>query len=84
MMGPPVIANDKLLHFLAGGMIAGIAAPLALVFGINPAFACLGASAASGAAKEAYDATGRGQVEFADFAWTVMGGAIPAAIWLMT
>lgn len=84
MMGIPMIANDKLLHFLGGGMIAATAAPVALMLGISPALACLGASAASGAAKEAYDATGRGTVEFADFAWTVMGGAIPAAIWVMT
>lgn len=68
------VESDKLQHLLAG---AAIAWTLSLA-GYAPAAALAGAAAA-GALKEARDAglmpgTGRGSVEFGDFAWTMLGG----------
>jgi len=41
---------------------------------------CVGAAALAGAGKEWYDKNNRGTVEFADFAYTVAGGAVAAYI----
>lgn len=69
------VASDKLEHFLAGAAIAWI---LSLA-GYNAQTAVAG-SATAGALKEVRDmgmlpALGRGDVDFGDFAWTLMGGA---------
>ena len=63
---PPI---DKQAHFLGGISLAALAMP----FGIWYAIA---APIIGGAAKEAYDSTGRGNVELADFLYTVAGGAV--------
>jgi len=75
------MADDKKKHFLAGFIIA-LAAFTVFVF-LAPSSAGLIAFCAatlSGLAKEAYDATGRGHVEFMDFVATSAGGA-PFLIW---
>lgn len=63
---------DKIIHFLAG---FAIAAPLAPFFGIW----AMAPVVIAAAAKEAYDSTGRGNVEFSDFAYTVVGGLLAVA-----
>lgn len=65
--------RDKVLHFAAGAAIA------LSIFWIGPMLS-LFAVALAGAAKEAWDSTGRGQVEFADFVWTVLGWVPIAAL----
>lgn len=61
--------KDKLLHFLAGALIA-----LVVALTVAPWFAVLAAGVA-GLAKEAYDhISGKGTVELADFGWTLTGG----------
>lgn len=69
MQGLPQLPQDKANHVLYGLaaylLAAAIAGPIAgLVF-----------AALAGAAKEAYDATGRGHVEALDFLATTAGGA---------
>ena len=70
--------HDKKLHFLVGMIVSAL-----LIFVVGP-WVTLLVVATLGAGKEAYDATGRGTVEFADFAWTVAGWAFVAAIWFIT
>lgn len=70
-----MIAIDKAKHFLIGAVIAVL-----FVFWAGPWWA-LAASAAAGALKEAYDATGRGQVELDDFIWTALGWVPVALVW---
>ena len=65
------IAKDKQLHILAGFIVAVVAQVLTG----SPLVALL-ASVVVGAAKEAYDATGRGTVDLWDFVATVAGGAL--------
>ncbi|HEY9857697.1 MAG TPA: hypothetical protein V6D05_18265 [Stenomitos sp.] len=69
------VPNDKLEHFLAGATIAWMLS----VAGYNAPTAVAG-SATAGALKEVRDmgvlpGLGHGDVEFADFVWTLMGGA---------
>lgn len=61
--------SDKLGHFGAGLAICG----WAVLAGLTP-WAGLLAACTAGAGKEAWDATGRGHVEFWDFAVTAAGG----------
>lgn len=65
----PQLPADK-----AGHLIAGLA--FFCVFALISPVAGLVAAVAVGAAKEAYDSTGRGNVEFLDFAATAAGGLV--------
>ena len=65
--------RDKVLHFAAGAVISGAAYALT-----GSLWAAVLAAALAGAAKEAYDATGRGTVDLMDFIATVAGALIPA------
>lgn len=69
------VASDKLEHFLAGAAVAWV---LRLA-GYDPPTALAG-SATAGALKEVRDmgmlpGLGVGDVDFGDFAWTLLGGA---------
>lgn len=66
--------RDKVLHFAAGAVISS--ATYALTGSL---WGAVLAAALAGAAKEAYDATGRGTVDLWDFIATVAGAAVPAA-----
>ena len=75
------MADDKKKHLIAGFIISmmtfsifNIVAP---EFAANAAFA---SAMLAGAAKEAYDMTGRGHVELLDFIATTAGG-LPFLIW---
>lgn len=61
--------TDKLLHFLAGITVAAVVYPFGILW------ACL-AVFITAIGKEAYDATGRGNVEVLDSLATVVGGVI--------
>lgn len=66
----PQMPQDKANHLVYGLVIFAIAALV-----LSPLYAlCL--TVAAGAAKEALDATGRGQVELLDFVATSAGGGI--------
>ncbi len=65
----PQLPPDKAGHLIAGLLVYCVAGLVSPVAG-------LAAAAIVGAAKEAYDATGRGHVEFLDFVATAAGGAI--------
>lgn len=72
---------DKKKHLVAGLVIAGAVFAACLIVGIPAAGQFAFASAViAGIAKEAYDATGRGQVEVMDALATAAGGA-PFLIW---
>lgn len=64
----PQLPRDKANHALYGLLIFG-------VVGLYSPLARLIASVVAAAAKEAWDATGRGHVEFLDFLATFAGGA---------
>jgi len=66
---------DKLLHFISGFGLAAIFIPFLGLKAILVAVVV-------GALKEAYDSTGRGNVEFMDFAVTAIGGAVAYAAYL--
>ena len=66
----PLIPQDKANHFVYGV----VAYALALLF-VSPLVA-LGITIVIGAAKEAWDANGRGCVELLDFLATAAGGAV--------
>jgi len=66
---------DKLLHFLAGYIIANITT---YFYGWEIGVAM---SIIAGALKELYDSTGRGEVDFWDFMYTIFGGVLNALIW---
>lgn len=66
--------KDKQKHLVAGAGIYGVSL---LLF---PPAGALAVAAAVGIAKEAYDATGRGHVEFYDFLATVAGGVVGLAL----
>ncbi len=70
-----MIAKDKRLHFAAGAFSS-----LAVIAVTGNPLWGLAAAAIVGAAKEAYDATGKGRVEFMDFAATALGGAVVSAV----
>lgn len=72
------MAPDKRAHF-AVGMVAATAT----IWVVGPWIALL-VVAALGAGKEAFDATGRGPVEFADFVATVAGWVPVALVWWVT
>ena len=76
----PLTANaidkDKLNH-LKAGIIIGFTVTLGTG---KPKYGFM-TGCAAGVAKEAYDATGRGTVEFADFAATCAGAGVSS--WLM-
>jgi hypothetical protein len=63
----PQIPADKASHVLYGMLIF-------CVFGLFSPIIGLCAAVVVGAAKEAYDSTGRGNVEFMDFVATACGG----------
>jgi len=67
------MGRDKVLHFAAGAVIASAAYALT-----GSLWAAVLAAALAGAAKEAYDATGRGTVDAVDFAATLAGALLPA------
>lgn len=75
LIGLTACAADKQMHVAAGFVGSGIA--YATTGDTKAAWAT---AAAMGAAKEAYDSTGRGHVEAADFAATVAGAAIWQAV----
>lgn len=60
--------TDKLVHLLAGSTIAALVYPFGILW------ACLAVSIAA-IGKEAYDTTGRGNVELLDAVATLGGGA---------
>lgn len=63
---------DKVLHFAAGAVVASAAYALT-----GSLWGAVLAAALAGAAKEAYDATGRGAVDLWDFIATVAGVVAP-------
>lgn len=63
------MSTDKLLHLLAGSTIAALAYPFGILW------ACLAVSVAA-IGKEAYDSTGRGNVELLDAVATLAGGGV--------
>lgn len=65
-----VIQKDKLLHFIAGMLVAVI------VLIVLPWWAALAAAVLAGAAKEIIDYYGYGAPELADFLYTALGGLI--------
>lgn len=69
IMNLPQLPQDKANHVIYGLLIFMAGA----VF--NPGIG-LAATVIAGAAKEAIDATGRGNVEFKDFLATVAGGVL--------
>lgn len=85
-------APDKLGHYLVGSLIA-LSGMLATFFAMlfwgaswhpdMPALVAMGATIIAAAGKEARDATGRGNVEFADFVWTVAGAGPVVITWLV-
>jgi hypothetical protein len=77
---------DKLKHYLFGNLIASGAICAGVLVGLPsdlPVWLSLALVTFVGAGKEAYDATGRGTPEFADFAWTVAGWVSVAAVWFV-
>lgn len=68
---------DKILHLLAGFIIASLLAPFI------GALLAITTAAVVGLLKEAYDSTGRGNVEFGDFIVTAAGGGIAVAMHLV-
>lgn len=75
------MADDKKKHLLAGFIIALVTfAVVSIVFQSSAGVLAFLSAALAGAIKEAYDATGRGHVEFLDFAVTAAGG-LPFLIW---
>jgi hypothetical protein len=69
------MADDKRKHLIAGFLIAlATFAAFQLVAPEWADIAAFSAAVLAGAIKEAYDATGRGRVEFLDFATTAFGG----------
>lgn len=72
------IPLDKQKHFGAGVVGSGIA-----YLATDDPRAAWATAAAMGAAKEAYDATGRGNVEAGDFLATVAGAAVWHAVHCM-
>ncbi len=66
--------RDKVLPFAAGAVVASAAYALT-----GSLWGAVLAAALAGAAKEAYDATGRGTVDRWDFIATVAGAAAPVA-----
>jgi hypothetical protein len=73
-----MIAKDKQLHLLAGFITAAVAQGLT-----ESLWVALLASAVVGPVKEAYDATGRGTVDFWDFVATLAGGALFVGLLLL-
>lgn len=75
------MADDKKKHLLAGLLIAALVFAVCLAVGMHAtgelAFA---AALIAGVVKEAYDATGRGRVEFMDALATAAGG-LPFLAW---
>lgn len=61
---------DKILHLLVGISASAILSP---VIGPVQAFAV---ATVLGVLKEAYDGTGRGDVDVRDFVWTSFGGLL--------
>jgi hypothetical protein len=68
-MSLPQLPADKAMHIIYGLAIYCVAALYSPLHGIAAAIAI-------DALKEIYDSTGRGHVEFMDFAATASGGAI--------
>jgi len=64
---------DKASHAFMGMTIAGLCTPIT-----KSPWWCLGAAAFAGAAKEAYDKNNHGVAEWADFYYTLAGGAVAA------
>lgn len=75
----PWLGEDKLLHFSASAVAAGLGYGVSSVF-VQPRStrAIVGASTALslGIGKELYDATGRGDPSFRDLTWDVIGTAV--------
>jgi hypothetical protein len=75
------MADDKKKHLIAGFLIALATFAVFMLFAPHLAgYSAFCAAALAGALKEAYDATGRGHVEFLDFVATTAGG-LPFLIW---
>jgi len=64
------IQKDKLLHFIAGLLIAGV------VSIVLPWWAALLSAAIAGAVKEVIDYYGHGKPELLDFLYTAAGGFV--------
>jgi putative lipoprotein len=75
----PWLGEDKLLHFSASAVAAGLGYGVSSVF-VQPRTtrALIGATTALslGIGKELYDATGRGDPSFRDLTWDVIGTAV--------
>lgn len=69
MISLPQLPQDKANHFVYGAVLFALVGAAA-----GPLWALAGVAAAA-VAKEVYDSTGRGHVEFADAAATLAGGA---------
>ncbi len=77
------LGPDKKLHFAAAGGIAVAGyGGAALVFDHRWERAAIGGglAIAAGAAKEGWDATGRGDPSIKDFTWDVIGAAVGVAV----
>ena len=84
---PPAvqIPRDKQLHLAAGGTISLLVSfGVAGLSGSTIAGAAAGVVVASlaGFGKEKWDSQGHGHVEFADYAYTLLGGVLSAAFFL--
>lgn len=69
--------KDKVLHVLAGGIVALVV----LLLGLGPITA-IGLSLLAGVAKETWDATGRGTVDVWDVVFTVLGSILVVGFWV--
>jgi putative lipoprotein len=79
----PWFGEDKLLHFSASAVAAGLGYGVSSVF-VEPrrTRALIGATTALslGIGKELYDATGRGDPSFRDLTWDVIGTAVGVSL----
>jgi ABC-type xylose transport system permease subunit len=73
------LAYDKKLHIIAGLLVAVVSHSLT-----ESLWVAFIASLVVGAAKEAYDATGRGTVDLWDFVATAAGGLLFVGILLVS
>lgn len=67
-----MMPTDKQLHLYIGAAVSALLVPHIGLWAVV-------VTATLGAAKEAWDYTGRGHLDFADFAATAAGGALSVA-----
>ena len=75
----PWLGRDKIVHFCASGLIAGVATAAAHIQDRNDTEAfviAMGMTISLGAAKEAYDGYVRNSWSWKDLMWGVLGGLV--------